>query len=103
MVSCVYVLQQLTGTLALAVFTAALGSLQIGYSLGVINAPQKVGQTSHPIFVFLTRLFQPSYYGSEYLNIFWTRQKWIHFLQVLCPGEGNYINSVSVSFCVEGH
>lgn len=35
-------LQQLTGTLALAVFTAALGSLQFGYSLGVINAPQKV-------------------------------------------------------------
>ncbi|KAM4542478.1 solute carrier family 2, facilitated glucose transporter member 2 [Odontesthes bonariensis] len=37
-------LQQLTGTLALAVFTAALGSLQYGYSLGVINAPQKVIQ-----------------------------------------------------------
>lgn len=34
--------QQLTGTLALAVFTATLGSLQMGYSLGVINAPQKV-------------------------------------------------------------
>ncbi|XP_051556171.1 solute carrier family 2, facilitated glucose transporter member 2 [Myxocyprinus asiaticus] len=35
-------MEKLTGTLALAVFTAALGSLQIGYSLGVINAPQKV-------------------------------------------------------------
>ncbi|XP_030631086.1 solute carrier family 2, facilitated glucose transporter member 2 [Chanos chanos] len=34
--------KDLTGTLALAVFTAALGSLQYGYSLGVINAPQKV-------------------------------------------------------------
>ncbi|KAJ4939501.1 hypothetical protein JOQ06_028949 [Pogonophryne albipinna] len=34
--------KQLTGTLALAVFTATLGSLQYGYSLGVINAPQKV-------------------------------------------------------------
>ncbi|TRY82557.1 hypothetical protein DNTS_005861 [Danionella cerebrum] len=34
--------KQLTGTLALAVFTAALGSLQMGYSLGVINAPQKI-------------------------------------------------------------
>lgn len=34
-------LQQLTGTLAIAVFTAVLGSLQYGYSLGVINAPQK--------------------------------------------------------------
>uniref|UniRef100_A0A8C4NYN7 Solute carrier family 2, facilitated glucose transporter member 5 n=1 Tax=Dicentrarchus labrax TaxID=13489 RepID=A0A8C4NYN7_DICLA len=33
---------QLTGTLAVAVFTAVLGSLQYGYSLGVINAPQKV-------------------------------------------------------------
>ncbi|XP_076831861.1 solute carrier family 2, facilitated glucose transporter member 2 [Brachyhypopomus gauderio] len=34
--------KQLTGTLVLAVFTAVLGSLQYGYSLGVINAPQKV-------------------------------------------------------------
>ncbi|KAE8290230.1 TRAF2 and NCK-interacting protein kinase [Larimichthys crocea] len=34
--------KQLTGTLALAVFTAVLGSLQYGYSLGVINAPQAV-------------------------------------------------------------
>uniref|UniRef100_A0A8C6W0Q9 Solute carrier family 2, facilitated glucose transporter member 5 n=1 Tax=Nothobranchius furzeri TaxID=105023 RepID=A0A8C6W0Q9_NOTFU len=34
--------QQITGTLAIAVFTAALGSLQYGYSLGVINAPQKI-------------------------------------------------------------
>uniref|UniRef100_A0A3Q2QXT0 Solute carrier family 2 member 2 n=1 Tax=Fundulus heteroclitus TaxID=8078 RepID=A0A3Q2QXT0_FUNHE len=34
--------KQLSGTLAIAVFTAALGSLQYGYSLGVINAPQKV-------------------------------------------------------------
>ncbi|KAE8290158.1 Solute carrier family 2, facilitated glucose transporter member 2 [Larimichthys crocea] len=33
---------KLTGTLALAVFTAVLGSLQYGYSLGVINAPQAV-------------------------------------------------------------
>ncbi|XP_051800347.1 solute carrier family 2, facilitated glucose transporter member 2 isoform X2 [Acanthochromis polyacanthus] len=33
---------KLTGTLALAVFTAALGSLQYGYSIGVINAPQKI-------------------------------------------------------------
>ncbi|KAK5600911.1 Solute carrier 2, facilitated glucose transporter member 2 [Crenichthys baileyi] len=34
--------KQLSGTLAIAVFTAALGSLQFGYSLGVVNAPQKV-------------------------------------------------------------
>ncbi|XP_056281634.1 solute carrier family 2, facilitated glucose transporter member 2-like isoform X10 [Pseudoliparis swirei] len=33
---------KLTGTLALAVFTATLSSLQYGYSLGVINAPQRV-------------------------------------------------------------
>uniref|UniRef100_H2M7Q4 Solute carrier family 2 member 2 n=1 Tax=Oryzias latipes TaxID=8090 RepID=H2M7Q4_ORYLA len=38
---------ELTGTLALAVFTAALGSLQFGYSLGVINAPQKVIIENH--------------------------------------------------------
>lgn len=37
-------LQQISGTLVLAVFTAVLGSLQYGYSLGVINAPQKVNQ-----------------------------------------------------------
>ncbi|XP_064194819.1 solute carrier family 2, facilitated glucose transporter member 2 [Anguilla rostrata] len=34
--------KKLSGTLALAVFTATLGSLQYGYGLGVINAPQKV-------------------------------------------------------------
>ncbi|XP_012692480.2 solute carrier family 2, facilitated glucose transporter member 2 [Clupea harengus] len=34
--------KQLSGNLVLAVFTAVLGSLQYGYSLGVINAPQKV-------------------------------------------------------------
>ncbi|XP_061700972.1 solute carrier family 2, facilitated glucose transporter member 2 [Syngnathoides biaculeatus] len=34
--------KDLTGTLALAVSTAALGSLQFGYSMGVINAPQRV-------------------------------------------------------------
>ncbi|XP_013855554.1 solute carrier family 2, facilitated glucose transporter member 4, partial [Austrofundulus limnaeus] len=34
--------KQITGTLIVAVFTAALGSLQFGYSLGVINAPQKI-------------------------------------------------------------
>nr|QHS77069.1 glucose transporter 2 [Trachinotus ovatus]QWS64999.1 Glut2 [Trachinotus ovatus] len=39
--------KQLTGTLAVAVFTAALGSLQYGYSLGVINAPQKVIENNY--------------------------------------------------------
>lgn len=34
--------QHLTGTLVLSVFTAVLGFFQYGYSLGVINAPQKV-------------------------------------------------------------
>lgn len=32
----------MTGTLVLAVFSAVLGSLQFGYNIGVINAPQKV-------------------------------------------------------------
>jgi len=53
-VSCFPVSQQLTGTLALAVFTATLGSLQMGYSLGVINAPQKVSQTHHTIITTFT-------------------------------------------------
>ena len=39
---CVFLLQTVTGTFALSVFTAVLGSLQFGYNIGVINAPQKV-------------------------------------------------------------
>uniref|UniRef100_A0A8C9DRP5 Solute carrier family 2 member 4 n=1 Tax=Prolemur simus TaxID=1328070 RepID=A0A8C9DRP5_PROSS len=39
--------QRVTGTLALAVFTAVLGSLQFGYNIGVINAPQKVIEQSY--------------------------------------------------------
>lgn len=34
--------QRVTATLVLAVFSAVLGSLQFGYNIGVINAPQKV-------------------------------------------------------------
>uniref|UniRef100_A0A8C6U1B8 Solute carrier family 2, facilitated glucose transporter member 4 n=1 Tax=Neogobius melanostomus TaxID=47308 RepID=A0A8C6U1B8_9GOBI len=34
--------QTVTGTLALSVFTAVLGSLEFGYNIGVINAPQKI-------------------------------------------------------------
>lgn len=37
-----FLLQTVTGTLALSVFTAVLGSLEFGYNIGVINAPQKV-------------------------------------------------------------
>ncbi|KAM6894642.1 solute carrier family 2, facilitated glucose transporter member 4-like isoform 2-T2 [Lycodopsis pacificus] len=32
----------LTGTFVLSVFTAVLGSLEFGYNIGVINAPQKI-------------------------------------------------------------
>ncbi|KAG7265925.1 hypothetical protein CRUP_036118 [Coryphaenoides rupestris] len=35
--------ETVTRTLALSVFTAVLGSLQFGYNIGVINAPQKFG------------------------------------------------------------
>uniref|UniRef100_A0A674EFH1 Solute carrier family 2, facilitated glucose transporter member 4 n=1 Tax=Salmo trutta TaxID=8032 RepID=A0A674EFH1_SALTR len=35
-------LKTVTGTLALSVFTAVLGSFQFGYNIGVINAPQKI-------------------------------------------------------------
>ncbi|XP_064184873.1 solute carrier family 2, facilitated glucose transporter member 4-like [Anguilla rostrata] len=34
--------ERVTGTLALSVFTAVLGSLEFGYNIGVINAPQKI-------------------------------------------------------------
>uniref|UniRef100_A0A7N8X1S0 Solute carrier family 2 member 2 n=1 Tax=Mastacembelus armatus TaxID=205130 RepID=A0A7N8X1S0_9TELE len=43
--------KQLTGTLAIAVFTATLGSLQYGYSLGVINAPQKIVERHYGRFL----------------------------------------------------
>ncbi|XP_053425463.1 solute carrier family 2, facilitated glucose transporter member 4 isoform X2 [Nycticebus coucang] len=39
--------QRMTGTLVLAVFSAVLGSLQFGYNIGVINAPQKVIEQSY--------------------------------------------------------
>ncbi|XP_055521536.1 solute carrier family 2, facilitated glucose transporter member 4-like [Leucoraja erinacea] len=39
--------ERVTGTLALALFTAVLGSLQFGYNLGVINAPQKIIEQSY--------------------------------------------------------
>ncbi|XP_044039676.1 solute carrier family 2, facilitated glucose transporter member 4-like isoform X1 [Siniperca chuatsi] len=34
--------ETVTGTFALSVFTAVLGSLEFGYNIGVINAPQKM-------------------------------------------------------------
>ncbi|XP_037118132.1 solute carrier family 2, facilitated glucose transporter member 4-like isoform X1 [Syngnathus acus] len=34
--------ETVTGTLALSVFTAVLGSLEFGYNIGVINAPQQI-------------------------------------------------------------
>uniref|UniRef100_A0AAY4AQI1 Solute carrier family 2, facilitated glucose transporter member 4 n=1 Tax=Denticeps clupeoides TaxID=299321 RepID=A0AAY4AQI1_9TELE len=34
--------QRVTGTLVLSVLTAVLGSLQFGYNIGVINAPQQI-------------------------------------------------------------
>uniref|UniRef100_UPI00398EDE23 solute carrier family 2, facilitated glucose transporter member 2 n=1 Tax=Pristiophorus japonicus TaxID=55135 RepID=UPI00398EDE23 len=39
--------KQLTGVLLLSVFTAVLGSLQFGYGLGVINAPQEIIETHY--------------------------------------------------------
>uniref|UniRef100_A0A452UIL9 Solute carrier family 2, facilitated glucose transporter member 4 n=1 Tax=Ursus maritimus TaxID=29073 RepID=A0A452UIL9_URSMA len=40
-------MEPITGTLVLAVFSAVLGSLQFGYNIGVINAPQKVIERSY--------------------------------------------------------
>ncbi|XP_038642924.1 solute carrier family 2, facilitated glucose transporter member 4-like [Scyliorhinus canicula] len=39
--------ERVTGTLILAIFTATLGSLQFGYNIGVINAPQKIIERSY--------------------------------------------------------
>ncbi|XP_062994717.1 solute carrier family 2, facilitated glucose transporter member 4 [Elgaria multicarinata webbii] len=40
---------RITPTLVLAVFTAVLGSLQFGYNIGVINAPQKIIEENYNI------------------------------------------------------
>lgn len=39
--------ETVTGTLVLSVFTAVLGSLEFGYNIGVINAPQKIIEESY--------------------------------------------------------
>ncbi|XP_060710760.1 solute carrier family 2, facilitated glucose transporter member 4-like [Hemiscyllium ocellatum] len=39
--------ERVTCTLILSVFTAVLGSLQFGYNIGVINAPQKIIEQSY--------------------------------------------------------
>ncbi|XP_039602912.1 solute carrier family 2, facilitated glucose transporter member 4-like [Polypterus senegalus] len=39
--------EQVTWTLVLSVFSAVLGSLQFGYNIGVINAPQKIIEQSY--------------------------------------------------------
>uniref|UniRef100_A0A3Q3GRB3 Solute carrier family 2, facilitated glucose transporter member 4 n=1 Tax=Labrus bergylta TaxID=56723 RepID=A0A3Q3GRB3_9LABR len=38
----IFSLRTVTGTFVLSVFTAVLGSLEFGYNIGVINAPQKM-------------------------------------------------------------
>ncbi|KAI4904101.1 hypothetical protein NFI96_026212, partial [Prochilodus magdalenae] len=58
---------QLTWTLALAVFTAALGSLQFGYGLGVINAPQKIIQTHYARS--LGFYIEPDYPDEDLINL----------------------------------
>ncbi|XP_058870375.1 solute carrier family 2, facilitated glucose transporter member 4-like [Acipenser ruthenus] len=39
--------ERVTATLVLSVFSAVLGSLQFGYNIGVINAPQKIIEQSY--------------------------------------------------------
>lgn len=58
----------MTGTLVLAVFSAVLGSLQFGYNIGVINAPQKVSD--------------PRLSGWEYIR--WWEEKGL-YKSLLCP------------------
>ncbi|KAM8954157.1 solute carrier family 2, facilitated glucose transporter member 2 [Pelodytes ibericus] len=54
----------LTGTLAYAVFTAVLGSLQYGYGIGVINAPQKIIE-KHYARVLNLEMEEKSFNGTE--------------------------------------
>ncbi|XP_043925991.1 solute carrier family 2, facilitated glucose transporter member 2 [Protopterus annectens] len=51
--------KELTYTLILAVFTAVLGSLQFGYGIGVINAPQEIIERHYNLIIL----------GSENINV----------------------------------
>uniref|UniRef100_A0A3Q0SHP1 Solute carrier family 2, facilitated glucose transporter member 4 n=1 Tax=Amphilophus citrinellus TaxID=61819 RepID=A0A3Q0SHP1_AMPCI len=77
-----------TGTLALSVFTAVLGSLEFGYNIGVINAPQKIIEDDYNA-TWLHRYGEPIPTGT--LTSLWS-------LSVAIFSIGGMLSS----FCVDG-
>lgn len=80
-----------TGTLALSVFTAVLGSLQFGYNIGVINAPQKIIEQDYNA-TWIHRYGEPIPSGS--LTTLWS-------LSVAIFSIGGMITSFCVGFISE--
>lgn len=62
--------QAVTGTFVLSVFTAVLGSLQFGYNIGVINAPQKVQRSLETHTHEHSDVFWPGWYQEACASLF---------------------------------
>uniref|UniRef100_A0A3Q3J1K5 Solute carrier family 2, facilitated glucose transporter member 4 n=1 Tax=Monopterus albus TaxID=43700 RepID=A0A3Q3J1K5_MONAL len=82
---------EMTGTLALSVFTAVLGSLEFGYNIGVINAPQKIIEEDYNA-TWVHRYGEPIPKGT--LTSLWS-------LSVAIFSIGGMISSVCVGFVSE--
>ncbi|XP_061817154.1 solute carrier family 2, facilitated glucose transporter member 4-like isoform X2 [Nerophis lumbriciformis] len=83
--------ETVTGTLALSVFTAVLGSLEFGYNIGVINAPQKIIEKDYNT-TWLHRYGQPI--PTRTLTSLWS-------LSVAIFSIGGMLSSFCVGFVSE--
>ncbi|XP_075906678.1 solute carrier family 2, facilitated glucose transporter member 4-like [Nelusetta ayraudi] len=83
--------ETLTGTFILSVFTAVLGSLQFGYNIGVINAPQKLIEEEYNA-TWIHRYGQPIPTGT--LTSLWS-------LSVAIFSIGGMLSSFCVGFVSE--
>ncbi|XP_006627496.1 solute carrier family 2, facilitated glucose transporter member 4 [Lepisosteus oculatus] len=83
--------ERVTGTLILSVFTAVLGSLQFGYNIGVINAPQKIIEQEYNA-TWLHRYAAPIPHGT--LTTLWS-------LSVAIFSIGGMMSSFSVGVVSE--
>ncbi|XP_029310542.1 solute carrier family 2, facilitated glucose transporter member 1-like [Cottoperca gobio] len=83
--------ETLTGTFVLSVFTAVLGSLEFGYNIGVINAPQKIIEQDYNA-TWLQRYGEPIPIGT--LTSLWS-------LSVAIFSIGGMLSSSCVGFVSE--
>ncbi|KAK5599282.1 Solute carrier 2, facilitated glucose transporter member 4, partial [Crenichthys baileyi] len=83
--------ETVTGTLALSVFTAVLGSLTFGYNIGVINAPQKIIEEDYNM-TWIHRYGEPIPTGT--LTSLWS-------LSVAIFSIGGMLSSFCVGFISE--